>query len=136
MRFRCVKRGRTMLKLPLYIALSCAAGMQLNAAEKLRSTDFTPAEKCGSCHEEIYQQWRTTAHAQAATDSVFWTFYQQALRDTGGSVAASCVTCHAPVATVTKELRVTGPVSLPVPLSAIAKEGVTCDFCHTISGNE
>jgi hypothetical protein len=40
------------------------------------------------------------------------------------------------VATVAKEILVHSPVSLPLKLSPVAMEGVTCDFCHTFSGEE
>ena len=122
---------------PCFIAtliLAFVVGAQ--AAEPLKSADFTPAEQCGTCHQEIYQQWRGSMHSRAATDSVFWKFYEQAWRDTRGEVGAACLTCHTPVATVTKELRPTGRVTLPLELSLMAKDGVTCDFCHTIAGNE
>jgi hypothetical protein len=50
--------------------------------------------------------------------------------------AVFCLSCHAPVASVAG---VTLRQSLPLQwddFSAIAKEGVTCDFCHTIAHQE
>ena len=105
-------------------------------AEHLKLDDFTPAEKCGACHVDIYQQWRTSAHSHAATDPIFWQFFQQATRDIPGLAGGACLSCHSPVGTVTKEIRFTEPVVSPLKLSAVANEGVTCDFCHTISGEE
>lgn len=104
--------------------------------DRLRSGDFQSAETCRPCHTEIYQQWRSSFHSQAATDSVFWRFFRQAVQDTGSRASALCLTCHAPVATVGKEVTWFGPVLSEPELSGVAREGVTCDFCHTISGQE
>jgi hypothetical protein len=125
-----------MAKRWLWIALSLGVGVSVNAAGPLKLEDFSPAEKCGACHVEVYQQWRNSNHSRAATDPVFWQFLQQAVRDLRSSAADLCLTCHIPVATVVKEVSLTAPLSFPVKLSPLAKEGVTCDFCHTISGNE
>jgi hypothetical protein len=111
--------------------------MNLSAAEHpMRVSDFTPAEQCAICHEEIYNQWRTSMHSQAATDAVFHQMLPQAARDLGDRGVGFCLTCHTPVATVARELPLHAPVSLPLKLNPVVREGVTCDFCHTISGNE
>ncbi len=120
----------------LWVALSLSVGVSVNAAEFLKLEDFSPAEKCGSCHVEIYQQWQTSNHSRSATDPVYWQFFQQAARDLTIPASHLCLTCHLPVATVVKEIPRTGPLSFPLKLSPVAKEGVICDFCHTISGNE
>ena len=97
---------------------------------------FTPAENCGACHEEIYRQWQTSAHSQAAVDPVFWRFFERAAQERKDLSAGACLTCHSPVGSVNKEFHTTGAVAFPVNLSSLAKEGVTCDFCHTIPGGE
>jgi len=104
--------------------------------KQLTSQDFASAETCKPCHTEIYQQWRMSFHSQAATDSLFWRLFQQAVRDVGSRASAFCLTCHAPVATVGREVKWFGPVSSELELSSVAREGVTCDFCHTVSGTE
>ncbi len=126
-----------MKTLAAYAALAFAAGFDVNAAEHHLSTaDFTPAGECGVCHEEIYSQWQTSMHSKAATDRLFQQLLPQAARDLGERGIGFCLTCHTPVATVSKEVGIYKPVSLPLTLSSAAMEGVTCDFCHTISGNE
>ncbi len=116
-------------------ALNAIGGVAAVTADRLKVEDFSAADSCGVCHEEIYQQWRTSFHAQSATDPVFWQVLQQTVRDRGSAVEGKCLTCHAPVATVGKEVQLYSPLALPLDLSPVAKEGVTCDFCHTISGN-
>jgi hypothetical protein len=108
------------------------------SAHNLSVSDFTPAGQCGDCHVEIHQQWRTSAHSQAAKDPVFWQMLPQAAKDleSRGLGAGFCLKCHSPVATVAKEITAYASVSSPPKLSPVAMEGVTCDFCHTISGNE
>jgi len=113
-----------------------AAGVSAADMGPLRREDFASAETCKPCHTEIYQQWRSSFHSQASTDSLFWQFFQQASRDAGSRASALCLTCHVPVATVTRQAKWFGPVPSQIDLDPVAWEGVTCDFCHTISGEE
>jgi len=126
-----------MLKTSLCLTLGLGGSASLAAAEHLLSvSDFTPAEQCAICHVEIYSQWQTSMHSKAATDQLFHQLLPQAARDLGDRGVGFCLTCHTPVATVAKEVAIHSPVTLPLKLSSMAMEGVTCDFCHTISGNE
>lgn len=126
-----------MLKTFQCVALGLGVSASLSAAEhRLSVSDFSPAKECGICHEKIYNEWRTSMHSQAATDQLFQQLLPQAARDLGDRGVGFCLTCHTPVATVTKQLAIYKSVSLPLKLGPMAMEGVTCDFCHTISGNE
>jgi hypothetical protein len=104
---------------------------------KLSLADFTPAKECGQCHQEIYNQWTQSMHSKGLTDPVFRAVIDDILEQTGEfSKVKRCLRCHAPIAGVTGRL-----VDLSIPLdwelfSDVEAEGVTCDFCHTISGNE
>ncbi len=86
---------------------------------------YTSAKVCSSCHQAIYKYWSDSVHARSASNPV----YQEALRaavegsiDTA-AVRRGCVWCHAPTALVT------GDYDLKQPIS---REGITCDFCHTV----
>lgn len=116
--------------------LAASLCMFAGETKQLTPQDFASAETCRPCHTEIYEQWRTSFHSQAATDSLFWRLFQQAVRDVGSRASALCLTCHAPVATVGREVKWFGPVSSQLELSPVSREGVTCDFCHTVSGSE
>jgi len=119
------------------MTLGLAADFNANAAEhRLSTADFTPVNECATCHQEIYSQWQTSMHSKAATDTLFQQLLPQAASDLGERGVGFCLTCHTPVATVSKEVAIYKPVTLPLKLSPKAMEGVTCDFCHTISGNE
>jgi hypothetical protein len=134
---RIVRRYNAVWKLSLFGALSLVARLTMNAAEHhLGLSDFTPAARCADCHVEIYQQWRSSAHSQAATDPIFQKLLPQAARDLGDLGVGFCLKCHTPVAAVTGEIRVHSPVPLPLKLNPVSMEGVTCDFCHTFSGKE
>lgn len=106
------------------------------AANTVELEDFEPAENCGACHTEIYQQWQTSYHSRAATDSLFWKIFERAAQDLTSTVAVGCLSCHAPIAIATREIRIGEPLEFPTKLSPLAQEGVTCDYCHTVSGRE
>ncbi len=132
-----ILRSGAVWKLAMFGAFSLAVSLTGDAAEHhLGLSDFSPAASCADCHFEIYQQWQGSAHAQAATDPIFQKLLPQAARDLGELGVGFCLKCHTPVATVTKEILVHSPVSLPLKLSPVSMEGVTCDFCHTFSGKE
>lgn len=79
---------------------------------------------CGGCHQDIYEKWKNSLHAKAALeDPIFDAAYMEALKLSGGSAKMLCLKCHAPTVLVTKDY------DLKLP---ITKEGILCDFCHTV----
>lgn len=75
-------------------------------------------------------------HANSVKDPLYRAVIDEMIRQTGGTQKIFCLSCHAPIASVTGKL-----LEMPTPLdweafSEVESEGVTCDFCHTISGNE
>ena len=132
-----IQRQKATWKSALLGTIGLAAGFTITAAEHhLNLSDFTPAASCADCHVEIYQQWRGSAHAQAAVDPIYQKLLPQAAKDLGELGVGFCLKCHTPVATVAGEVKVHSQVSLPLKLNPISMEGVTCDFCHTFSGEE
>lgn len=71
--------------------------------------------RCEECHDKMRGEWKTSAHARAATAPGYL-----AARDQVGSRARECDGCHAPLAVY---LGADDPAAL---------EGVTCDVCHNI----
>lgn len=69
------------------------------------------AGRCGECHEKMFDEWEVSAHAHAASSSL----YRAAVANAGD---ATCDRCHAPLAALSND--------------GIASEGVTCDVCHTL----
>lgn len=89
-----------------------------------RDNPYTSAKVCAGCHEDIYQMWSRSLHATALTDPVFDVVYMQVLKATDGKARESCLRCHAPTTRVSRDYALRREVT---------REGVTCDFCHTIS---
>ncbi len=123
------ERMRTRLAATMFIVVLTAPSPAMsegrpvapgNATEK----GFEPSSAC-SCHGELLPQWRASMHAKAISDPVFLVALEEAGRDGGEEVALFCKRCHAPVGHMLGDFDATGDV---------AKEGVTCMFCHQVTG--
>ena len=98
---------------------------QKTPAEQLLERDkYSSSIVCGRCHQEIYNTWKDSLHAQAIEDPIFKTAYLEAYHDTAGEVKSLCLRCHAPISLVNKDYELK---------EAITREGVSCDFCHTLT---
>jgi len=95
------------------------------------------AEDCGKCHKDIYQEWKTSYHAQAYTDPFFRAYWRK-----DGEVWI-CLNCHTPLGNQQPELvkeiprnRVEKAVKVPNPNfdPALQQEGITCAACHVRDG--
>ena len=101
--------------------------------------DPSDAQRCGNCHEEIFDQWQGGGHARSATDPRFLDLYAGIRSDTGELAgwgllsehpdgAGVCASCHAPAADLSQlgigDLR---------DIHGVAQLGVHCDFCHKIN---
>jgi hypothetical protein len=111
------------LLLVLMGALPAAA-----AAPAPVKSPYEPAEDCARCHSSIHRYWAEGPHAKSATSPAYRKALE-ALAPAGGTGAAraareACVWCHAPTVLATGDYGLT---------QAISREGVTCDFCHTVS---
>lgn len=82
---------------------------------------FEPSAACAECHSGIYAEWSASMHAHSLDDPVF----QAAYRDvTGAEDRRFCLSCHAPLTQHNRDYDFTQPVT---------REGVTCDFCHSVT---
>ena len=95
------------------------------------------AESCGVCHTDIYNEWKTSIHAQAYTDPFFQAYW------TKDKHIWVCLNCHTPLEnqqpTLIKEIprdRVERAVQDPNPHydKEYQQEGVTCAGCHVRDG--
>lgn len=93
----------------------------------VKSSDFGDPDLCGTCHVEIFRQWSASMHRTYTNPAFVWA-NGQAAKDTKGETKDFCIECHTPIGAVTGE---NGLISAN-GLSALAKKGVSCDFCHTI----
>ena len=84
---------------------------------------FLSVKECGSCHVEIYAEWKASWHGQAMTDPLF-------LRLSDGLKQEECVRCHAPV-----PLRESENWDTPIARSDRREDAVSCLTCHQSGGN-
>lgn len=95
------------------------------------------AETCGSCHREIYEEWKSSIHAHAYRDPFFQAYWK---RDHNIWV---CLNCHTPLEnqqpTLIKEIprgRVEKAIQELNPRydPELQKEAITCAACHVREG--
>ena len=95
------------------------------------------AESCGTCHTEIYNEWKTSIHSQAYKDPFFHAYW------TKDKHTWVCLNCHTPLEnqqpTVIKSIprqRVERAIQEPNPHydAEYQQEGVTCAACHVRDG--
>ncbi len=89
---------------------------------------YPTAEKCGECHNQIYEEWSSSQHAYSSISPMFHKFEQKFQELTQGTVGTFCVRCHQQVGTQLGEARQT-PLWASSPIS---REGVTCITCHRV----
>jgi Cytochrome c554 and c-prime len=99
--------------------------------------DSLKAESCGTCHREIYEEWKTSIHAKAFEDPFFQAYWK---KDKNIWV---CLNCHTPLENQQPTLitdipreRVEKAVQEPNPHydPAYQKESITCAACHVRDG--
>ncbi len=89
--------------------------------------NFDEPKICGGCHTEIFSQWEGSMHHVALIDPFYAAEAELAGKEAGEEVKQFCHSCHSPVGFMRGE--VSGKVE---NASTIAKEGIFCDFCHTV----
>lgn len=101
-----------------------------NSQEEIIPSDlFTEPDTCGSCHSQLFSQWKGSMHNNAQIDPIYQKVVAQASKETGGSIDSFCSRCHTPIGTMAGEV----PPLDGSKASAIAQQGIQCDFCHTVS---
>lgn len=93
-----------------------------------KATQFTEATVCSGCHVEIYDQWEGSMHFYALEDEFYKGMHALANEQTNGAIDAFCTSCHTPIGTFSGEVP---PLEGP-DISENSKDGVQCDFCHTV----
>lgn len=91
---------------------------------------FQNPQICGSCHKEIYQQWKGSVMAFSWDDPIYRAVLERASDATQGKIDNFCIGCHTPIGLTTGNAEVKGEVN------AIASRGVDCEICHNISNIE
>lgn len=95
------------------------------------------AESCGTCHREIYEEWKSSIHAHAYDDPFFQAYWNK------DKHVWVCLNCHTPLEnqqpTLIKEIprgRVERAVQEVNPRfdADYQKEAITCAACHVRDG--
>lgn len=89
-------------------------------------------ETCKGCHPVHYREWSSSMHAYAARDPVFVAMNRRGQRETQGKLGDFCIRCHAPMAVVDKTTR----DGLDLEHLPDKDRGVSCYFCHNVTGVE
>ncbi len=99
---------------------------------------YLGADKCVKCHRRQVRQWRHSLHALAHSEPVYDAYFIKASRDSGQALETFCARCHTPIGVHQGTIPFRKAPERPgdTAVSAVAAEGLGCDFCHTISGAE
>lgn len=111
---------------PFVPSQSATPGDRFVAAERLAN-----ARRCAGCHQEIAEQWRSSAHALAAADPAYVRNIDLLVATKGMAAARYCEGCHAPVALLSGQLTKGGSHGGEQGTAAF-DEGVGCTLCHGI----
>jgi hypothetical protein len=93
------------------------------------SSAFPSSDGCG-CHAALLEQWRPSMHAQALTDPLYLHKLAEGDAATNGAVTPFCLQCHSPIGVMAGEVTALDHSGA----SATAAEGVSCSYCHHVTG--
>jgi len=100
------------------------------ALPSMPSSAFPSATGCG-CHAFLQPQWEVSMHAQALSDPIYLSKLEEADAATAGQVTPFCLQCHSPIGVMSGEISGLDHSGA----SDVAAEGVTCTFCHHVTGS-
>ncbi len=133
------------LRIIIYLVVLCAAISQSAAQEHniylnenlkpFRLEGFISPEKCGECHEMIFDMWNGTLHSQAFNDPFFRAaskLFADNVTDPGEKADAEhCVSCHNPIAYRSGQVK--GSSDNYDNVDDVTKYAISCDMCHSVS---
>lgn len=93
---------------------------------------YASAEVCATCHQRQYEEWRQSMHAYASISPIFEALALKAFRDSSGQVGTFCTGCHSQYGELEGN---PGNVSIS-ELSPLARQGISCDSCHSAVGHQ
>ncbi len=114
----------TVSSVALFGAISCRSSEPEPEPLVFEPGQFISAQRCGACHKDIYTAWNASLHARAYQDRIFQASYAEVSESQKAEAARTCLTCHAPTALIGNDIEAR---------RAVTREGVTCDFCHSLN---
>lgn len=113
------------------LMVSCAKKTEEKKSEEKneqKMLSFEMPEVCGGCHSQLFKEWQVSMHQHAFIDPLYWAEAELAGKEAGDKVRDFCHSCHAAAATMIEKIPADANQA-----SALAKSGVPCDFCHSIT---
>lgn len=92
----------------------------------VQAEEFQIGYTCNKCHPDRYEEWTRSTHALAVSDPIFEAAFMRALKS-DSQYREYCLGCHSPTTRATKDFNLTKSISI---------EGVSCSFCHSVTGVE
>ncbi len=108
-------------------ALEATGGLFGKALPQVNPDGWTSSAVCGECHQAIHAVWRQSLHANSWSNGVFQAALRRSKETYGEEKSRLCFSCHAPTVRHGNDYAVE---------ESITKEGITCDFCHSIHAVE
>ena len=104
---------------------------QISGAEKIPSQYFMESDSCKRCHEDVYNQWFSSAHHFSSFNNQWYRKSIEYMQDTVGTRPSKwCGGCHDPA------VLYAGLMDTPIKQivhTAPAQAGLGCMMCHSIS---
>ena len=95
---------------------------------KMETIEFKMPETCRGCHPVIFAEWEASLHRIAFIDPLYWAEAELAGKEAGAEVRDFCHSCHAAAASMVEKIPADATKASP-----LAKAGVPCDLCHSIT---
>ena len=104
---------------------------QVYGGEKIPSKFFMESDSCKRCHEDIYNQWSSSAHHFSSFNNQWYRKSIEYMQDTIGTKPSKwCGGCHDPA------VLYAGKMDTPIKQivhTAEAQAGLGCMMCHSIA---
>jgi len=104
---------------------------QVYGGEKIPSKFFMESDSCKRCHEDIYNQWNSSAHHFSSFNNQWYRKSIEYMQDTVGTKPSKwCGGCHDPA------VLYAGKMDTPIKQIVHAPEaqaGLGCMMCHSIA---
>jgi tetratricopeptide (TPR) repeat protein len=104
---------------------------QVYGGEKIPSQFFMESDSCKRCHEDIYNQWNSSAHHFSSFNNQWYRKSIEYMQDTIGTRPSKwCGGCHDPA------LLYAGKMDTPIKQivhTPAAQAGLGCMMCHSIA---
>src|SRR5580658_536424 len=104
---------------------------QIYGGEKIPSQFFMESDSCKRCHEDIYNQWNSSAHHFSSFNNQWYRKSIEYMQDTIGTQPSKwCGGCHDPAVLYAGKMDT--PIKQIVHTPA-AQAGLGCMMCHSIA---